>query len=118
VSEKLEQIAKAMAQYEEQEQENLIKNNGETKPRAVCAAVVASAGRGGMGMGWGQWGKNGWERDLHDVNHMFVCLLVDEDLGFHIVGLFRECVFNGIERCEKALRAVRLQDGLHTCNLC
>jgi hypothetical protein len=75
VSEKLEQIAKAMAQYEEQEQENLIKNNGETKPRAVCAAVVASAGRGGMGMGWGQWGKNGWERDLHDVNHMYVFLL-------------------------------------------
>jgi hypothetical protein len=116
VSEKLEQIAKAMAQYEEQEQENPIRNNGETKPGAVCAAVVAAAGRGGMG--WGRWWKNGWERDLHDVNHMFVCLLVDKDLGCHIIGLFRECVFNGIERCKKAWRAVRLQDGLHTCNLC
>jgi hypothetical protein len=51
VSEKLEQITKAMAQYEEQEQENPIKNNGETKPRAVCAAVVAAAGRGGRGRG-------------------------------------------------------------------
>jgi len=40
-----------MAQYEEQEQENPIKNNGETKPGTVCAAVVAAAGRGGMGWG-------------------------------------------------------------------
>jgi hypothetical protein len=41
VSEKLEQTAKVMAKYEEQEQEqeqeNPIKNNKETKPRAICS---------------------------------------------------------------------------------
>ncbi len=44
-----------MSQYEEREQENPIKNNGETKPRAVCTAVVAAAGR--EGMGWDDGGR-------------------------------------------------------------
>jgi hypothetical protein len=48
VSEKLEQTAKVMAKYEEQEQEqeNPIKNNKDTKPRAICGCCYYCRYRG------------------------------------------------------------------------